>query len=260
MEKHLIFTNGRSGSNYLSNTLNLSPECLNYGEVLGEWTIPYKLLGKHFKKAGNTEKYLEILYSNRCYFELAQLYSFYSHVKGKRPVNYKKHKQIKSIGIKDFLVTMERQSCFDYFQQNTDIKIIYLHRDNILQRYISGVFMGLSRTAVSYKAMNTGTTVLDTDEMLKKLNIYEQETQRGKDFIGSLNGHKVLDIEYQDYLGDPGATRRWNAVIFDFLDIKPVTEMSEQRKINVKPLKESIENYDELLDAIRGTQYEKYLY
>jgi hypothetical protein len=260
MEKHLIFTNGRSGSNYLSNTLNLSTECLNYGEVLGEWTVPYKLLGERFTKAGNIEKYLDIIYENRCYFELAQLYSIYSHLKGRRPVNYKKHKQIKSIGIKDFLVTMERQSCFDYFQQNTDIKIIYLHRDNILQRYISGVFMGLNRTAVSYKAMHTGATVLDTEEMLKHLNIFEQETQRGKEFIGSLNNHQVLDIEYQQYFERPEATRAWNATIFDFLNIKPATEMSEQKKIVVKPLKESIKNYDEILDVIRGTPYEKYLY
>jgi Sulfotransferase family len=260
MEKHLIFTNGRSGSNYLSNTLNLSPECLNYGEILGEWTIPYKLLGKHFSKDGNTKKYLDIIYKNRCYFELAQLYSIYSHLKGKRLINYKKHKQIKTIGIKDFLVTMERQNCFDYFQQNNDIKIIYLHRDNILQRYISGVFMGLNRTAVSYKAMNVGTIVLDTDEVLKKLNIFEQETQRGKNFIGSLSDHQVLDIEYQDYFENPNATRRWNAAIFEFLSIKPATEMSEQKKIVVRPLKDSIKNYDELLDAIRGTPYEKYLY
>ena len=62
MNKHFIFTSGRSGSNYLSNTLNISKKCVNYGEVLGEWTVPYKWIYKNFFKNfkinGRTEREL----------------------------------------------------------------------------------------------------------------------------------------------------------------------------------------------------------
>jgi hypothetical protein len=260
MEKHLIFTSGRSGSNYLSNTLNLSPECLNYGEVLGEWTIPYQVLGKYYCNNEKVEKYLDIIYSNRCYFELAQLYSAYAHLKGKRAINYKRHGEIKSIGIKDFLVTMERQNCFDYFLNDASIKIIYLHRDNVLQRYVSGIFMQSSGMATSYQAVNAGSIVLDIDELFKHLSIFTEESNRERQFISKLVNHEVLDVEYQAYFDSPAATQKWNDTIFDFLGVKPVREMSKQKKILSNTLKDIVTNYGELIEAIRGTQYEKFLY
>ncbi|NOU43748.1 MAG: hypothetical protein HOO87_09385 [Methyloglobulus sp.] len=260
MQKHLIFTSGRSGSNYLSNTLNLSPECLNYGEVLGEWTLPYKMLGKFFLANGKVDKYLDIIYSNRCYYELAQLYSAYAHVKGGRLVNYKKYSKIKSIGIKDFFVTMEWQQCFDYFLKDLSIKVIYLHRDNILQRYVSGLFLKSSGLATSYQKLDTGKVTIDIDDLLSQLKIFDEECTREKEFISKLTKHDVLDIEYQAYFQSPQSTQDWNGAIFDFLGIEPVKEMSKQTKILSNSLKDVVTNYVELLDAIRGSQYEKLLY
>lgn len=48
MNKHIILTNGRSGSNYISGVLNSHPHITNYGEVLGEWTVPYMIYDKFF--------------------------------------------------------------------------------------------------------------------------------------------------------------------------------------------------------------------
>ncbi len=42
MNRHIILTSGRSGSNYLANTLNQHPQIVNYGEVLATTLIPYK--------------------------------------------------------------------------------------------------------------------------------------------------------------------------------------------------------------------------
>ena len=38
MDRHMILTLGRSGSNTLRDMLNQNPEVLNFGEVLGPWT------------------------------------------------------------------------------------------------------------------------------------------------------------------------------------------------------------------------------
>ena len=43
MNRHIILTNGRSGSNNIANTLNLHAQLVNFGEVLGSWTLPRRL-------------------------------------------------------------------------------------------------------------------------------------------------------------------------------------------------------------------------
>lgn len=46
MDRHVVLTLGRSGSNTLRDMLNQSPEVLNFGEVLGEWNTIRKIQRK----------------------------------------------------------------------------------------------------------------------------------------------------------------------------------------------------------------------
>jgi len=102
MNYHFILTNGRSGSNYLVNTFNLHPEITNYGEILGEWTLPYKL----YQRIGNNlsiSEYIDFIYKNRSFFTVAQFYSALSKFKKKEKINFKRRNQIKNFGGQRFL-------------------------------------------------------------------------------------------------------------------------------------------------------------
>ena len=73
MKHHFILTSGRSGSNYLANTLNSSKQVVNIGEVLGYWTVPHKL----YSRVSNLfnisyEEYLDLLLENQTSFYAAQ--------------------------------------------------------------------------------------------------------------------------------------------------------------------------------------------
>ncbi|MEM7581601.1 MAG: hypothetical protein AAF316_17540, partial [Cyanobacteria bacterium P01_A01_bin.80] len=76
MNKHLILTNGRSGSNYLVTLFNSHPQITNYGEVLGDWTLPYKL-NKKIKFGlplfDNYHNYLNYIYNSKLFFYSSQI-------------------------------------------------------------------------------------------------------------------------------------------------------------------------------------------
>ena len=174
MNKHFIFTSGRSGSNYLSNTLNISNECVNYGEVLGEWTVPYKWIYKNFFKNKEIEEYLDFIYSNGAFFYMGQIYSCLSRFKNGRKIKFKVKGAVESIGIKDFAITMgRREGTFQYISNHPEIKIIYLYRANILNRYISLVFMGENNQAVSYQQIKNNKLHIDIDDLIDKMNVFD---------------------------------------------------------------------------------------
>ena len=71
MNRHIILTSGRSGSNYLTNTLNQHPHLVNYGEVLASMLIPYKFYDrcKRYKIChGSIIDYLNSVYSSKTFF------------------------------------------------------------------------------------------------------------------------------------------------------------------------------------------------
>ena len=73
MRRHLILTHGRSGSNFLTNSLNLHPQVVNYGEVLGDWTLPCKLRKLNLLNSESYEQYLDQLYTSSPLYYCAQL-------------------------------------------------------------------------------------------------------------------------------------------------------------------------------------------
>jgi len=260
MKRHFIFTSGRSGSNYLSNTLNMCPDCVNYGEVLGEWTLPHKLIGRLLCDKSGADKYLSLIYTNKTYFFLAQIYSAYSHLKSKRKINYKAINNVSSVGVKDFLVTMERYNAFDFIRTNDDIKIIYLYRQNLLKKYISGVFMKNSRIASSYSDVNIKPIEIDIFHMMSNLKVMLNESIREKEFISSLQKHEVMTIEYENYFESEKSISDWNNKIFEFLDILPVDMKSGQKKILPNSLRDTVVNSSEIIESLANTEYKCFLY
>jgi cytidylate kinase len=191
---------------------------------------------------------------------MAQLYSSISHIRGKRDVNFKLMGKAKAIGIKDFLVTIERHRAFNYFIDRPDIKIIYLHRDNIIKRHISGLFMRENSLPVSYKAVQHNRIKLDIEATLKSLKILSQEVMREKQFIDKLKAHSILEIDYEEYFKSAESIIKWNGIIFEFLGIEPIAVTSNQKKILPTTLKDIVSNYDEVVENLKNTEYEKFLY
>lgn len=207
------------------------------------------------------EDYLEYIWKNPVFFHAAQAYSAYSHkVKNKR-INYKSRSKIKTLGIKDFSINTQKFKLEDYLINQNDLKVIHLNRDNLLKRLVSAMLM--TRVGVSVTNDNSDKNVnmdINLENLLKGLKrdtaLNEYETMLVKKLE---RRHPVFKLSYEEYFDSADSINKYNKAIFEFLDVEPMSQVSDQQKILSNSLKDVVGNYRELENVLRGSPYEKYL-
>ncbi len=261
--KHFILTSGRCGSNFMANTINLSSQAVNYGEVLGPWTIPHKLHHWALKNFGlSYEGYLDYVWSNGLFFYAAQSYSAYSHLKKKTPINFKRKSKLATVGIKDFYIHIKNNKIEDYFICQEQLNVVHLRRDNLLKRVISSMLMNKVGVVSTQENANKNLKAeINIQRLLKYLDSDAELDRAEKEFVRKLEKrHPVYRVSYEQYFKDSESLNKYNKEIFEFIGIDPIEEMSGHKKILSNELKEVVGNYDELERAIKLTPHEEYLY
>jgi LPS sulfotransferase NodH len=265
MKRHLVLTNGRSGSNYLVNLLNSHPHIINYGEVLGDWILPYKL-HKRFKLGGDSAtEYLQYIYSSQTFFYLAQAYSTIARVRKQKPPRFKQWKHIQSIGIKDFSINFQKRQLRSLFQEQSDLLVINLYRENALKRVFSRFVMRQTGTikvekrAENNQASSREKVYIPLDTVMHDLEVFERETHEQFQLIAAMPQQNVLNIRYEDLFESEQTQNYYRDRIFEFLNVEPLSVTSSHRKILSDDLSTVISNYEELTRAIEQTSFSKYL-
>lgn len=265
MKKHIILSLGRSGSNYLANLLNNHPQITNYGEVLGEWTMPYKLHTKLGFGGKSAETYLDNIYNSQLFFYAGHTYSAISHLRKGKKVNFKHWQHMETVGVKDFSMNFKRRGIFSYLKDRSEILVINLYRENLLKRFISLEKMkdsGVIKVANSdrNKTNNPSQKItLDIPYTLNQLEIFEQELSDHKQMIEDLPQSQVLNIRYEELFADAESKYRCEKEVFNFLGVQPMPAKSDHRKILSDNLADIIENYDELKNTLENTRFAQYL-
>jgi hypothetical protein len=261
MNRHIILTSGRSGSNYLANTLNQHPQIVNYGEVLASMLITYKLYEKSKKyKNWSVIDYLDYVYNSKTFFYMAQFFSAYSHLKKKKPINFKRLGKIKNLGTKDFFLNYDKKNCVNFLIKNEDIAVIYLSRGNRLRRYLSAVFLKKTHIASSEKTLKVQKVKIVPAEMMTTLKVLDKEIENEKKIVSQLEkNNRLLSIKYEDYFADGEAIFTHNQRVFEFLGVTPLPLKSQHKKILPQRMYDLVENYDEFCACLTDTKYRKYL-
>ena len=262
MNRHIILTSGRSGSNYLANTLNLHSQVVNYGEILASMIIPYKLYDrcKKYKLCNySVNDYLNFAYTSKTFFYSAQLHSTYSRFKNKKPKSFKTWKKISSLGTKDFFLNYYNKNALDFLISNEDISIIHLYRDNMLRRYMSGMFLKKTGIVSSEKDVKIQKVHINLEEMNHYLDVLTKEIENEKIMLDKLKNHNLISIKYEDYFKTPDSILFHNKQAFEFIGVEPIKETSSHKKILPKSWEEQIENYDEFCAYLVNTKYQQYL-
>jgi len=259
IKRHFILTSGRSGSNYLTNTLNQHPHIVNYGEVLGEWTLAYKI-HKPFERLLSWRHYLDILYNSTIIYYFAQFISLHSHLKKNESINFKQKREITNIGIKDFAFLLRNRTLLTYLESSSDIKVIYLHRRNILKRYLSLIKMNTSGIVKTDIHLKNASVFVDIEDLFLKLKVYSQETKLEEEIVSTLPEERLLEIIYEEYFLDTASRTSTNNKVFKFLGVTPIPVESKQKKIGNDNLQEYIRNYEEVYKILKGTEFEEYLF
>lgn len=259
MDKHFILTHGRSGSNFLANSFNKHPSLVNYGEVLGEWTLPYRIFPLYEKSGSDWADFLDRLYSSDVLYYAANFVSSISHLRRKESINFKRKASIKSLGMKDFVFLMDERGLRDYLVRE-DIKVIYLTRRNHFSRYLSLLNMGKSgivKTENKVPVHNQYT--INIDEMLTNIKHYKKEEESGDQMVQSIPTSRLVTIEYEDYFSDTNSIERTHSMLFDFLGVEDIKVASSQKKILTKDPREYITNYADVASAMKQAGYQEYL-
>lgn len=261
MNRHIILTSGRSGSNYLANTLNQHKKIVNYGEVLAGMIIPYKFYDKYKKiYRWSVIDYLNYVYSSKTFFYTAQLYSAYSHLRKKKPINFKKWRNISQLGTKEFFLNYLDKNAVSFLIEHRELDIIYLYRENRLRRYLSGVFLQKTHIVSSEKKLQVSKVHIDPADMMKHLEIMDKEIEDEKNIINQLENRHLLSINYEDYFVDENSILSHNQKIFEFLGVEPIlTAKSQHKKILPHRIVDLVENYDEFCACLKNTKYQQYL-
>jgi len=268
MNRHFILSLARSGSNYLVSCLNSHPQAATCGEVMGYHTLAYKIHETVKLGGGNYGKYLDFMYSNPAFYYATQFYYLQSQLRSGKPVNFKYRHKLQTFGLKDFAYNFERLEIPDYLVKN-NISVINLYRKNIFRRFIS--YMKLKETGIAAVDSKTNRAkqdmskasssklVLDLDETLDALKLFEKELKEQQDLAERIPKSRIFNICYEDLFSSQEAQEEIVEQLFCFLDIPALPVKGTHRKILSNRFEDVIENFEEIKDGLMHTRFAEFL-
>uniref|UniRef100_I1PC03 Sulfotransferase n=1 Tax=Oryza glaberrima TaxID=4538 RepID=I1PC03_ORYGL len=153
----------------------------------------------------------------------------------------------------------------DYFNRR-GVSAIFLFRRNLLRQLVSqlannhdrylkqlnGTHKAHVHTAYEASILARYKPRLNTTSLIRSLKQVDDYTHDALENLKSINH---ITIYYEDLIRN----RTKLLDVLDFLKVPRSKLVSRHVKIHTKPLSEQIENWDEVYNALNGTQYESFL-
>lgn len=223
-KKFLIFAQGRTGSTLLADTLNSHPQIFCDREIL----CNPRVSPLHFPE-------------NRARTSSVEVFGF----------------RVKCYQLTKWQRMQEIRSFLESFQER-GWKMIYLWRENVLEHAISNVFSNVTKKFHHRD---------DTSGRPKSIRVDPGEIQRlmreRLHFLAwereALSGLPYLEINYDRDLLLDEAKEATFARVLAFLEVPPADLAIPYKKSVNKSLDQIIENYQDLVESLTGTDLEKYL-
>ena len=219
--KFVIFCQGRTGSSLLRSLLNNHPDVRCEGEILAEPVAdPIQFLAA--TAAGSAKA----------------VFGF----------------KVKIYQLTDAQNTDPR--VFLDQLRDRSYKIIYLRRNNLLRHAISNTFAEARR---SYHDRSTGprpSLAVDPEQLIGVMQRRQAHLDNEAVVLG---GFDYLTIEYEKDLLDPAQHQPTADRVFGFLGVEPVSVGTDLSRSVSGSLSDRIANYDELVAALAGTEFDRFL-
>ena len=235
----MITCAARTGSTMLVKLLRCHPALLVHGEVWGDRMA--SLTGPIGKRTLEDPAAGEELARERFARPEKVLYKYFFHAPGKKGVGFK----LKY----DELVQPRWHEVRGLVERDRDIRILFLHRENLLERYVShqvvmrqtgvtNVLAGAAVPAVKPFKVDVKDCLADVTETLR----------RTAEFKRCFAGHRSAETTYERLVRAPQAE---TGLLFGFLGVDPAPVEPGTEKIVRAPLPELILNYAEVERALR---------
>jgi LPS sulfotransferase NodH len=222
-ERVALIGNPRTGSNYLADGLRTSKCVRMYDEIFAAHN---RVIGEDFDRV------------------FATLFR-------------KERRGTRIVGFKLFYNHLTEEE-WRRFIAHDEFEVIHLTRANTLRTVVSLdiAFKTGQWTAGRRRNRPASDRVveLDSSQLLGRLQgIREAETRTRERFAG----RRVLEVVYEDMVRDPSETFGRVGAFLGVDDVDP--ERIRIRKQNTEPLRRLIANYDEVSEALQGSEFERCL-
>jgi hypothetical protein len=167
---------------------------------------------------------------------------------------YAPQEQISLIGMK-FMYGQARRypEVMDWLVDN-NVKFVHLVRKNALEVIVSRELAAKRGTHSMLKELPAVKLRLDPDELKAEIKVCVDEINHYRGVCESLNSY---EMSYEDFAVDMEKEAR---AVLSFLGIETTQPLTSiLRKTNPRPLRDTIENYDQISRCFSGTQFEQYL-
>jgi LPS sulfotransferase NodH len=243
----IILTSQRTGSTFLAECLDAHPDVRCYGELLnGIARTP--VIVRDFKYVAKTYRYIvsgawrPIATMERCY------------ARAEKPV----------VAFQAMYNRVNTRSVRRFLQERQDIRVIHLRRDNLLKQYVSKALLTKKRGVSKERPWSPHTTspvppVSTRISPVKAIKEMRKVRDLFNEFELFFARHRKIELVYEQMINGQSLSNAAWAAIGELLEIEPAEAASNQIKINPGDLRPMVENYDELADALKGTEFERFL-
>lgn len=254
----MILTLGRSGSNTLVDLLNQHPQVLNINEVMEAWTPPRKLRDRLGLYRNRTADYLDAVTRPSMLLRCMLGARNFGRLLRGRPGEIKPLRRIRTIGIKDFALFLDKEGLRDWPSQQTDLKVIGLRRRDVLARAMSWKMLDKTGVVASRGKHHgqDGAMTFDPAEFLHALEVVDAENRLLSEMLAALPADRVFVIDYEDFFRDAVTRQAILSDLFAFLGVDPWTPEIRMKKIISVPPAEMIRNRDACAAGLIGTRFE----
>ncbi len=257
MKRHIVLTLGRSGSNTLCDMLNQHPGVLNFGEVLGDWNLVRKWERRLPFLFHDEAAFLDHVLCARSFPPLANAVRSLRKRRKGRGAEIKRMRRVETYGVKEFSLHFDRFGLDDFLAARPEVQVIGLARHNVVDRMVSTALLQ-SSGVVALRGKHSDPDArlrLDPARLLPMLDEVAAENAGLERHLAALSPARVLRIDYDDLFRDPAACQTAMDRVFAFLGVAPLAVAPRMRRIRKAPLSSVVENYDDCLEALRGTAY-----
>jgi hypothetical protein len=235
----MITCAARTGSTMLVRLLRGNPALLVHGEVWGDKLAGFT--GSVAKRAQEDPAAFAALERERFVRPEKVLYKYFFYAPGRKGVGFK----LKY----DEMVRRRWREVRALVERDCDIKVIFLHRENLLERYVSHQVV----------MKQTGVTNVRTGDAVPKVVPFRVDVQacladcaetrrRTEKFRRAFAGHRTSETTYERLVRAPQAETDG---LFEFLGVDSAPVVVGTEKIVRAPLTELITNYAEVERGLR---------
>jgi LPS sulfotransferase NodH len=278
MTKFVLLTTQRSGSTFIRLWLNSHPSVRCYGEIFLR-TYPAVDGFKHYCEANIfrrilyhtlcepyftrssynfvskklIRKFLNELYYNPCFTAPWTDISTWENYQSRQKSNIER-----AIG---FQLMYSQLRDYEYLKKwiiSNNISVVHLIRKNLLKLYLSRLVAQKSGIYHSFEKSGNvrpfQKVFVDSKNILPRMNNILKEREEIRNIF---SGNASVEFSYEDFFSSYAEVSQ---KIFSFLGLQDVAvEFPNLEKLNPNSIDQIIENYDEIVIALKGTPFQEFL-